>query len=617
MGRARASIGLLVGAIALIGGLALRVLLFIGAPDVPRDDAVMFSALALTAGALLAGWVSRPEGRVLVDLGVWPLAGIGAILMPILAIFTPSLRPVYLPAGLECAGAVAFLVAYVRLARVRASLKLTPRELDTKQKAKLYREGQSKRPEVPVASLVKGDRILCPMEAELPVDGKVVAGTGFVDESPLAGPGLPAAKKPGQYVFAGTIPSIPDMEIETGAAQDHALILEKERHAKKVGDELTASAGAGKVAAVWLLLLSLSAVGIAVWRTGDLTKLDVWLPAATAVCAATAMAAPSLSIALGRLSLVMYLRRSGWFVTRAKDVLALTHVRRWQIDPRLLAAPGAVEVVELADVGGDTLLAVAEAVLREEEDAPERGSLKKAMDDKKLEALEGAAHKKTDGVVYATVNGRRWFVGGEAAIEKAEGHEIEDATQGTLEFLREQKGVVYLIGNDGDGIVGAVGIDFEADHEAKKTAGTLEATLMPGLPDATRKAIAAPAGLDIDGPPAKSRDATILAENTDPPSSGLRVRVVSPRPGMPIKEGAPRIFVSRLSKLPEVVAGLEKISKTSRRRAWLTTLAPPILLIALAFAGWLQPWAGVTVGLITVVYAARIPKGPPEKVVES
>jgi hypothetical protein len=526
--------------------------------------------------------------------------------MPILAIFTPSTRPTYLPAGLECAGAVAFLVAYVRLARVRAARRLVPGHLDAKQKTKLFREGQSKRPEVPAASLVKGDKILCPMEEELPVDGTVVNGTGFVDESRLTGPALPAAKKPGQHVFAGTVPSIPDLEITVGAPQDEAIVLRRDRLASDVGRELTSTAGAGTAAAVWLLLLSLGAIGVAVWRAGDLTKIEMWLPVATAVCVATAMAAPSLAIALGRLALVLEAKRAGWVISRAKDLLSLTHVRRWQIDPHLLAAPGDVEAVALADVTGDTLLAIADALLAEET-SPEHVSVRAAMDKKKLESLEGAALKRADGVTYGTVNGRRWFLGPEVALEKVEKQTIEAAQKGTLDFLRERKAVVLLVGNEADGLLGAVGIDFEADKDAKTAATALDATLMPGLPDATRQAIAGAADLTADGPPAKSRDATILAEKAEPPSSGMRIRVVSPRPGMPMKEGAPRVFVASLVKVPGVVGELERLAKISRRRAWATTLLPPVVLIALAFAGWLTPWAGVGVGIASVIFAARTP----------
>lgn len=606
MGRARASIGLAVGTLALLGGLTLRGLLFIGAPDVPRDDAVLFSALILAGVAVFFAWYARPERDVFVDLGLWPIAALLGIAMPIVALWQPAQREVYLPAGLEVVGAVAFLVSFVRLQKARAKRRLEPGRLDGDHKVRLVREGQSKPADVPVASLVKGDRFQAEMEERLQIDGVILQGTGFVDETALCGPGLPTAKKVGEYVFAGTVPSIPDLHVAVGAAQDDSLILARDRFAESVGEELLETSGAGRAAAAWVLLLGAAAVAIVLWRAGDLSAVAAWLPGVAAACVAAAAAAPALAGVLGRVSLLLEAKAAGVFVTRAKDVLALANVRRWQIDPLLVAAPGDVEAAPFADVGGDTLLALSCALLSEDM-IPERTSLRYALAKKKLEALAGAALEKVEGVYRGTVNGRRWYLGPEAAIEKIEGLAVDEAMKGTLDFLRERKPIVFLLGEPAQGIVGAIGIDVAADTEAKAVANALDATLMPGLPDATREAVAQAAGIQRDGPPTKGRDGTLLAENTEPPSKGLRLRVVTWRPGMQIDPSAPRIAVTAIANVPKLVDRLARIRAASSRRVWIATLVPPLVVAGLALGGVLLPWCAAVAGIVTTIYAGRVP----------
>ncbi|MEQ8273818.1 MAG: hypothetical protein RMA76_40160 [Deltaproteobacteria bacterium] len=610
MGRARASLGLAVGTIALLAGLGLRGLLFVGAPDVPRDDAVLFSALILVGVAVFFAWYARPERDVFVDLGLWPIAALLGVAMPVLALWQPAERVVYLPAGLEVAGAVTFLVSFVRLQKARAAKRLQPRTLDADHRVRLLREEASKHADVPAASLVKGDRFAAEMEEELVVDGVILNGTGFVDETQLCGPGLPTAKKVGEYVFAGTVPSIPDLQIAVGATQDDSLILQRDRFAASVGAELLETSGAHRAAALWVLLLGAGAVAIVLWRS-DLQTVSTWLPGVAAACVAAAAAAPALAGTLGRVSLLLEAKRAGVFVTRAKDVLALAHVRRWQIDPLLLAAPGAVEAAPFADVASDTILALSAALLSEDP-IPERTSVRAAMEKKKLESLAGAALEKVDGVYRGTVNGRRWYLGPEAAIEKVDGLALDESTQGTLDFLRGQKPVVFLLGEPAQGIVGAIGIDVRADADAKAAAQALEATLMPGLPDATREAVAKAAGVTRDGPPTKGRDGTLLAETTEPPSKGLRLRVVSPRPGMKLEPSAPRIAVTAIGQVPKLVDRLERIASASSRRAWVATLLPPLVVAGLAFGGVLFPWCAAVAGIVTTVYAGRVPSAKDE-----
>src|SRR5690606_11225668 len=58
---------------------------------------------------------------------------------------------------------------------------------------------------VPIEEARKGDIILVKPGEKIAVDGIVISGTSYVDESMLSGEPLPVSKKEGEKVFAGTI----------------------------------------------------------------------------------------------------------------------------------------------------------------------------------------------------------------------------------------------------------------------------------------------------------------------------------------------------------------------------------------------------------------------------
>jgi P-type Cu+ transporter len=59
--------------------------------------------------------------------------------------------------------------------------------------------------EVPTERIKSGDVVLIKPGSRVPVDGKVVSGGSFVDESAITGESMPAEKRPGAAVYAGTI----------------------------------------------------------------------------------------------------------------------------------------------------------------------------------------------------------------------------------------------------------------------------------------------------------------------------------------------------------------------------------------------------------------------------
>ena len=68
---------------------------------------------------------------------------------------------------------------------------------------RVLRDGQEQ--EISAQEVRIGDEVIIRSGEKIPVDGKVVSGNSFVDESLMTGEPLPAEKQPGAEVFAGTL----------------------------------------------------------------------------------------------------------------------------------------------------------------------------------------------------------------------------------------------------------------------------------------------------------------------------------------------------------------------------------------------------------------------------
>lgn len=597
MGRVRASFGFVIGFVAVLAGLAMR------ASALRVGTEVVWAALALCLAAVLSSWVSRPHRDFLLDLGLLPLAGVTGVLLPLFALMEPTLATSFAPAGLECAGGFAALVAAIRFVRAQAIQSLPRVALSSKRKVKLRRENVKKLPEVPVASLVKGDVIEVSTGQDIPVDGRVEEGSGFVAESLVFGPGLPTAKKPGDVLFAGTHASIPDLAVTVSAPSDDAFVVRRQRLTDRIADDLASASRSGKIAGAIVATLALAGC-VWVMVTRDLAQLEAWLPVLPAILLASVVAAPSLALMRGRLAVLDRASEHGFAFSRAKDVLALAKVRRWQIDPSVLAAPGEAEAIAFADASPDGLLQIAFALF-EAQPGPERITLQNAVTKKKLPTLRGAALKREGGMLRGTIDGKRWFLGPEQVVAEAQEVELDATLEGPLDFLRDKDFLVYLIGNAEDGLLGAVGVGLGADVNARAAAEALDASVMPGLPDGTRRALAEAARIARDGPPLSRRDATLLGAESDPPSTGLRVRVHAVDPLMTLPDAAsPKLFRSSLPYVGEVQRVAKKLHRVARARALLVTVVPVLVATALAYTGYAGGAVGSLIGLVAVVIAA-------------
>ena len=111
---------------------------------------------------------------------------------------------------------------------IRDLLEFLPRKV-------AVRRGGSIR-SVSIEELMAGDAVLVAPGGRIPVDGAVLAGHSFVDESRITGESMPVDKTPGAHVFAGSINQSGALEVRAeriGRESSYGKIIEAVEHAER------------------------------------------------------------------------------------------------------------------------------------------------------------------------------------------------------------------------------------------------------------------------------------------------------------------------------------------------------------------------------------------------
>jgi Cd2+/Zn2+-exporting ATPase len=98
------------------------------------------------------------------------------------------------------------------------------RALSTLVPKTALREKNDVMEDVAATELVPGDVVIVRPGDRIPADGKIISGTGGVDESPVTGESMPVTRGPGDPVFAGAINNETALRVQvTRAAADNTI----------------------------------------------------------------------------------------------------------------------------------------------------------------------------------------------------------------------------------------------------------------------------------------------------------------------------------------------------------------------------------------------------------
>lgn len=227
---------------------------------------------------------------------------------------------------------------------------------------RLDEQGQSQRVLLP--ELAIGDRLLIPPGAQLPADGRIIAGQSSIDESLLTGEYLPQARGEGDQVTAGTLNVEGPLTVQVEALGSDTRLSAIVRLLERAQSEKPPMAELADRVAQWFLLIVLALaalVGLIWWQLDSERAFWVVLSLLVATCpCALSLATPTaLTTATGSL------HKLGLLLTRGHVLEGLKHIDTVIFDKTGTLSEGRLtleRIVPLRELDADACLALAAAL---------------------------------------------------------------------------------------------------------------------------------------------------------------------------------------------------------------------------------------------------------------
>lgn len=386
-------------------------------------------------------------------------------------------------------------------------------------------EGDGRRQEeVPVADVAVGDLLLVRPGSRVPVDGTVVEGLSFIDESMLTGESMPVEKKPGDALAGGTINQQGALVMRTekiGADTVLARIVRLVQEAQ--GSKAPIAGMADRVSYYFVPVVMGIAVlaGLGWWFFGDSGSfaLRIFVSVMVIACpCAMGLATPmAIMVGTGRGAQLGVLFKNGTALEQASRIRTMVFDKTGTLTE---GKPALVDVKVLQDGDPDHLLRVA-ASLESSSEHPLGLALVRAAETKRL-SLYSLEHfhavpgkgisgrvKLEDGEVHAAVGNAAFAADNLARACASDTPEGDAATTcaalpgdfaaALSEYAGQGKTPVVLLL---DGVPAAIfAIADRLRDDARQSLAAIKAMgirciMLTGDNEKTARAIAAEAGLD-------------------------------------------------------------------------------------------------------------------------
>lgn len=433
--------------------------------------------LILTAAVLLG------PGREILTVGVRSLARRAPEMNSLVALgasaaFVHSviamLAPQWLPEGgahvyFESAAVIVTLILVGRALEARAKGRASEaiQRLIALQPAQAWVVRNGEHVEVPVEEVRVGDRVRIRPGERVPVDGHVVSGESFVDESMLTGEPLPVARAEGARVAAGTVNQNGVLEIEASAVGAETLLA---RIARMVEDaqaaKLPIQQAVDRITRVFVpAVMTVSLLTFVVWWWFD--PATAWVHAVAVLiiacpCAMGLATPTSILVGTGRGAELGVLFRDGPALQRLRDVGVIA------FDKTGTLTAGAPKLTTLRAFDDHPMLELATWVASVEASSEHpiaRAALQGALDrGGEIREVDGFENHPGQGV-EAVVNGERVAIGN-AGFMRSRGLTVPEGEDATAFVARD------------DRVVGAFTVEDTIRHDA---APAIEALQRAGL----------------------------------------------------------------------------------------------------------------------------------------
>ena len=366
--------------------------------------------------------------------------------------------------------------------------------MDLRPKTALVRR-DGKEQQIPVEQVRVGDTVLVRSGGSIPVDGVVISGNAFVDQSALTGESIPVERSAGDSVAAATIVSAGYLEFRAEKVGEDTTLSKIIRMVEEAGGSKAPIARlADKIAGVFVpVVMTIAAVAFAVWMLAD-KELEFALSAAISVlviscpCALGLATPVAIMVGTGRGA------RMGVLFKNAAALENLHKVNTVVLDKTGTLTTGKPVVTDILPGDSDEawLLAVAAALEEYSEHPFAQAILEKAeggmgIRAEDFETLPGLG-------VTATIGGVHYY-GGNGRLMQQQGISVPD-----LDYLaREGKTPLYFGSEDGEYLGAIAAADVLKPDSAEAVAAIrrlgIDVVMLTGDNAQTAKAIADAAGI--------------------------------------------------------------------------------------------------------------------------
>lgn len=357
--------------------------------------------------------------------------------------------------------------------------------------------------EVDVSEIKPGDVVVVRQGERVPVDGRVVAGRGFVDESIFTGEPVPVEKKPGDTVLAGTLLISGWLHVAaTRVGQDTAIERVARLVAMSQASKMEVQRLADRIAGVFAwIVMGVSAGSFTIWLLLG-APLEKALIHGASVLLVACPCALGLATPTATTAGVGVAAKAGILVRNAASLEKLAKATEVAFDKTGTLTMGRPRVYTVSPASGLTVEAVieyagsaekwsehplAKAIIEEHIRLFGRGP----RDPEEAEYLPGMG-------VYAVVSGKTVLVGNEKLMK---GFEVDVSPLREAAYALASKGAtVVYVAIDGKP-AGVVAIRDEPRPEARETVEWLKTlglkvVMLTGDQERTARAIAAELGIE-------------------------------------------------------------------------------------------------------------------------
>ncbi len=357
--------------------------------------------------------------------------------------------------------------------------------------------------DVATAAVQVGDVVIVRPGERFPVDGRIVSGSGAVDESMLTGESIPIDKGPGDRVVGATINKAGAFEIEAAAVGAHSVLAQVMRLMRDAqASQAPIQRLADRVSAVFVpVVIALALVTFAAWwiALDPPTLVGALLPAVSVLiiacpCAMGLAVPTAVMVATGRGAAEGVLIKGGEPLERLAGVDAVVFDKTGTLTR---GEPRVVGIQPLADIDPTTMLRVAAAIERRSEH-PLATAIVREAEARGVSSSTVSGFSALPGMgASGTTEGRAILVG-TATLLRQQGVNV-DALAGLADDLARRGQTAVLVAIDGTP-AGAIAIADTLRPEARATVAALESmglavVMLSGDRKATASAVAAEAGI--------------------------------------------------------------------------------------------------------------------------